>query len=110
MRCSLGELEVVYRQLRRQYREEYVMYNLAAAALAQVRAPPGCTAGAARRRDVPFAGRRFAVRPQPGHVPASLHARKLRQGGARPPAVHCHLDPCTAQPHPPSYLCPILPP
>lgn len=34
---GLGEVEDVYRGLRGQYREEYVMYNLAAAALAQVR-------------------------------------------------------------------------
>lgn len=35
--CSLAELEGVYHEVRGQYREEYVMYNLAAAALAQVR-------------------------------------------------------------------------
>jgi hypothetical protein len=32
----LVEVEDVYRELRGRYREEYVMYNLAAAALAQV--------------------------------------------------------------------------
>jgi hypothetical protein len=34
---ELADLAEVYRTLRGQYREEYVMYNLAAAALAQVR-------------------------------------------------------------------------
>ena len=34
---GLGELEAAYRSLSRSYREEYIMYDLAAAALAQVR-------------------------------------------------------------------------
>lgn len=34
---GLSEVEETYRDLRAAYREEYVMYNLAAAALAQVR-------------------------------------------------------------------------
>lgn len=52
--CSLGELEVLYRQLRAQCREEYLMYNLAAAALAQVgrRAPAG-RGDAPRQRQAP---------------------------------------------------------
>ena len=35
-RLSLGDLARTYSELRSGYREEYVMYNLAAAALAQV--------------------------------------------------------------------------
>lgn len=35
-RLSLGDLARTYSELRSAYREEYVMYNLAAAALAQV--------------------------------------------------------------------------
>lgn len=35
-RLSLGDVARTYSELRSDYREEYVMYNLAAAALAQV--------------------------------------------------------------------------
>jgi hypothetical protein len=45
--CSLVEVEDVYRELRGRYREEYVMYNLAAAALAQVNLLRGCIAAGA---------------------------------------------------------------
>ena len=41
---SLEQLEGTYRELRAAYREEYAMYNLAAAALAQVGLRSVCTA------------------------------------------------------------------
>jgi len=46
---ELAELAAVYGALARGYREEYVMYNLPAAALAQARRPPRPAALAARR-------------------------------------------------------------
>ncbi len=46
---ELAELAAVYGALARGYREEYVMYNLPAAALAQARRPPRLAALAPRR-------------------------------------------------------------